>query len=220
MLSLILRDIRLASRSGGGWVLGVVFMGAFLSLCAIALGGHLSELRRLAVPLIWLSILFSMLLSFGTIFQADYRQGTLHQILLAGISPLTLILSKWLSFLIIGFLPLLIITPLIGQFFGLSGTKLLALLVTLAISGPAMATYVTLAGAILCAKQGSGFLAVLLVMPFLIPFLIFGLDATDSFTITGWAATEIQILAGLSLLSIAVGLPASVAALRANLETS
>lgn len=201
-------------------MLGTIFMGAFLSLCAIALGGQISELRRLATPLIWLSILFSMLLSFGTIFQTDFRQGTLHQILLTGISPLKLILSKWLSFLIIGFLPLLIITPLVGQFLGLKGAHLTALLVTLTLSGPAMASYVTLAGAILCAKQGAGFLAVLLVMPFLIPFLIFGLDATHSFTLSGWAATEIQILAGLSLLSIAVGLPASVAALRANLETS
>ena len=220
MRALIFRDVRLALRSGGGWILGAVFMGAFLSLCAIALGGQLSALRPLATPLIWLSLLFSMLLSFSTIFQNDFRQGVLHQILLTETSLLKLVLAKWIGFLLLGFLPLFFIIPLIGQFFGLTTTSLIALMVSLALAAPAMAAYVTLAGAILCGKQSAGFLAVLIVMPFLVPLLIFGVDATQSFITEGWDAIEIRILLGLSLLSIAIGLPASIAALRANLETS
>lgn len=95
-----------------------------------------------------------------------------------------------------------------------------AILFALALTAPALAAYVTLAGAILCGRVGAGFLAILLVMPFLIPLLIFGIAATESFVTDGWAASEIRILSGLSLLSIAVGIPASSAALRLNLEPS
>jgi heme exporter protein B len=217
---ILMRDLRIAWRSGGSWVMGAVFMMTFLALCAIALGGQLSELRRLGVAFIWLGVFFSMLLSFATIFQTDYRQGTLAQILLSGPSALTVCLAKWVGFLATGFLPLFLITPLTGSFFGLSGEAIGATMLTLAIAAPALGAYVTLAGAVLCARNGAGFLAVLLVMPFLVPLLIFGLDATDSFLNIGWAAVEIRILAGLSLLSIAIGLPASAAALRINLETT
>lgn len=218
--AILKRDLLLAWRSGGNWIMGTVFMAAFLSLCGIALGGQMSELRRLGTALIWLGILFSMLLSFSTIFQSDFRQGSLTQIMLHGVSPLTVSLAKWTSFLIIGFLPLFIVTPLMASLFGLSGSAIMATLLTLAISAPALAAYVTMAGTVLCARTGAGFLAVILVMPFLIPLLIFGLDASQSFTVEGWSAVEIRILAGLSLLSIAIGLPASAAALRANLEPS
>lgn len=218
--AIFMRDLTLAWRSGGHWVMGTVFMAAFLALCGIALGGQMPELRRLGAALIWLGILFSMLLSFSTIFQSDFRQGSLTQILLHGVSPLTLSLAKWAAFLVIGFLPLLIATPLLASLFGLSGPAITAILLTLAIAAPALSAYVTLAGAVLCGRTGAGFLAVLLVMPFLVPLLIFGLEATQSFAVDGWAAVEIRILTGLSLLSIAIGLPASAAALRANLEPS
>lgn len=218
--AILMRDLRLAWRSGGSWIMGAVFMGAFLALCGIALGGQMSELRRLGPAMIWLGVLFSMLLSFATIFQSDYRQGTLAQILLSGPSALTICLAKWTGFLLIGFFPLFIITPLTGTLFGMSGASLGATMLTLALAAPALAAYVTLAGAVLCARIGAGFLAVLLVMPFLVPLLIFGLDAAQSFQLEGWTAVEIRILAGLSLLSIAIGLPASAAALRINLEPS
>ncbi len=218
--AILMRDIRLAFRTGGSWVLGSVFMAIFISLCAIALGGQMAELRRLAAPLLWLAIVFSMLLSFTTIFQSDYRQGTLTQIALSGTSTLTLALAKWAAFLCLGFLPLFFVTPIIGTFLGLSGQSLLATLLALALAAPALAAYVTLAGAIFCSRTGAGFLAVLLVTPFLVPLLIFGLEAGTAFQTEGWAAVEIRLLAGLSLLSIAIGLPASAAALRVNLEPS
>lgn len=220
VLAILKRDLRLAFRIGGSWILGTVFMAVFVTLCAIALGGQMTELRRLAPALLWLAIVFSMLLSFATVFQADFRQGTLTQIYLSGTSTLTLALAKWAAFLCLGFLPLFLITPIMGLILGLSSEVILATLLALALAAPALAAYVTLAGAIFCARSGAGFLAVLLVTPFLVPLLIFGLEASQGFGMAGWAAVELRILAGLTLLSIAVGIPASAAALRVNLEPS
>ena len=54
--------------------------------------------------------------------------------------------------------------------------------------------------------------------PFLIPLLIFGLGAVDAYPESGLDALEFRALIGLSLIAIAVGVPAATAALNANLE--
>ena len=54
--------------------------------------------------------------------------------------------------------------------------------------------------------------------PFLIPLLIFGLGAVESYPANGLAAIEFRALIGLSFIAIAVGIPAATAALNANLE--
>jgi heme exporter protein CcmB len=75
-----------------------------------------------------------------------------------------------------------------------------------------------LAGPAQNALQKGGFLAIFLVAPLLAPILIFGVMAAENFIAVGWAATELRVLAGLSLLSLAVSIPASAAALFANVE--
>ena len=71
--------------------------------------------------------------------------------------------------------------------------------------------------AILTGRQG-GFLIVLITAPFIIPLLIFGIEAINGYQSSGILALEFRVLIGLSLIAIAVGLPAASAALKANLE--
>ena len=218
MGEIIKRDLRLAARSGGAWSYGLVFMVFFLALCAIALGGNSQTLAPLSIPLIWLSILFASLLSIAQIFRADMEDGSLAQLKLAGLSSMTIASAKTLSFAFVYLLPLIITTPIWGQLFGMDSESLAGLTLALLLALPAIAIYVAVSGALLCAKQSGGFLAIILTAPLLIPTLIFGIDAAQSFSDTGLAAAEFRILAGLSFISIAIGLPATAAALTANLE--
>ncbi len=215
---IIKRDIKLAARSGGAWSYGLVFMAFFLALCAIALGGKLQTLKDLSIPLIWLSILFASLLSISHIFRQDMEDGTMAQFKLARLSSMTIASAKTLSFALIYLLPLILTTPIWSQFFGLGSAELVGLCLALLIALPAIAIYVAVSGALLCAKQSGGFLAIILTAPLLIPTLIFGIAAAQNFSDAGIAAMEFRILAGLSFISIAIGLPASAAALSANLE--
>ncbi len=218
-LTIIKRDLRLAARSGGAWTYGLVFMVFFLSLCAIALGGNLQTLKPLAIPLIWLSILFASLLSISQIFRDDMEDGSLAQFKLSGLSSIGVASAKTISFALIYLFPLIITTPIWGQLFGLGGADLSGLLIALLAALPAIAVYVAVSGAILCAKQSGGFLAIILTAPLLIPTLIFGIMAAQKFPEIGLAVAELRILAGLSFISIAIGLPATAAALTANLES-
>jgi len=73
-------------------------------------------------------------------------------------------------------------------------------------AAPAIAVYGVFSAAILSGRRGGGFLIVLITAPFLIPLLIFGLGAVDSYASAGLAAVEFRALIGLSLIAIAVGI--------------
>jgi len=218
MGAIIKRDLTLALRSGGAWLYGLFFFVVFIALSAIALGGSLNVMRPFAPALIWLAVIFSAMLSFPSIFQEDYQDGNLAQLKISGVSLISLCTAKAISFALLSLTPLLIATPFAALVFDMSSPTLKATVLSLIIAAPALTIYGVLSGAILAGRRGGGFLIVLITTPFLIPLLIFGLEAIENFTKSGLAAIEFRVLIGLSLIAIAVGIPASAAALNANLE--
>ena len=218
MGAIIRRDVTLALRSGGAWLYGVFFFAVFIALSAIALGGSLNVMRPFAPALIWLAVIFSALLSFPAVFQDDFEDGNLAQFKISGVSLINLCLAKALSFAIISIAPLLIAIPVAALVFDMPSTTLIATGLSLLLGAPALTIYGVLSGAILAGRRGGGFLIVLITTPFLIPLIIFGLEAVSGYTQDGFGALEFRVLIGLSLIAIAIGIPAAAAALKANLE--
>jgi len=208
----IKRDLTLALRSGGAWLHGLFFFAVFIALSAIALGGSLNVMRPFAPALLWLAVIFSSLLSFPAIFQEDYEDGNLAQL------KISLCTAKAISFSLLTLLPLLIIMPFAALVFDMPRQTITATVLSLIIAAPALTIYGVLSSAILAGRRGGGFLIVLITTPFLIPLLIFGLEAIEGFMKTGLNAIEFRVLIGLSLIAIAVGIPAAASALNANLE--
>jgi len=216
--AILKRDLIRAARSGGSWAYGLIFMAIFLSLSAIALDGEMGVLRRLGVPLIWLAVTFAALMSVDRIFSEDLRDGTTGQLWLLGVSYMTQSVSGILSFALIQLLPLLITVPLWSLLFDLSAQTVIGLFGALLCALPGLAAFTALASALTGTHGKGGFLAIFISAPFFVPILIFGVAASQSFISKGWAATEFRALIGLSLLALAVSIPASAAALAANTD--
>lgn len=216
--SIIKRDFTLALRSGGAWLFGLFFYAVFIALSAIALGGSLTVMRPFAPALIWLAVIFSAMLSFPAIFQEDYQDGNLAQLKTSGVSLIYLASAKAMSFALLSIFPLLLATPFAALVFDMPLQTISATFMSLILAAPALAIYGVLSSAILAGRRGGGFLIVLITTPFLIPLLIFGLEAIDGYTKSGLMALEFRVLIGLSLIAIAIGIPAAAAALNANLE--
>ena len=216
--AVIKRDLTLAMRSGGAWLYGLFFFAVFIALSAIALGGSLNLMRPLAPALIWLAVIFSAMLSFPAIFQTDFEDGNLTQFKLSNQSLLSLCMAKAISFAALSILPLILATPLAALLFDMPRQTIAATMMSMSLAAPALAIYGVLSSAILAGRQGGGFLIVLITTPFLIPLLIFGVEAVNAYSQSALAAPELRVLIGLSLISIAVGLPAASAALKAHLE--
>lgn len=212
------RDLIRAARSGGSWAYGLVFMGIFITLSAIALDSEMSVLRTLGVPLIWVAVTFASLISVNGIFAEDLRDGTTGQLWLNGVSYLTQAAAGIVSFALIYLLPLILTAPLWALFFDLQIETLIGLCLALICAAPGIAAFTALSSALTGARGKGGFLAIFIGMPLLIPLLIFGVAASESYASAGWTALEFRALTGLSLLALAVSIPASAAALAVNTD--
>ncbi len=216
--TLIKRDLTLAWRSGGTWILSLVFFGLFLALSAISFGGDFQILRPLAPSLIWLALILSLMLSFEHIFHTDAEDDTLSHLKLSGTPLSYYVVAKCCVHWILSVLPLLVSLPAAALLFNLDTQTTAGLFFSILIASPALICYGAFSGACLVSYKGGGVLLVILSAPILLPLLIFGVSAAIRYGQLGLGAPEFQALAGLSLLSLAIGIPASAVALNITLE--
>src|SRR5262245_63487880 len=99
--ALLMRDMRLAVRLGGGAQIGVMFFLIVVTIMPFAIGPDLALLRRIGPAILWIGALLASLLALDRLFAADHEDGSLDLILL-GSAPLELAvavkaLAHWLT---------------------------------------------------------------------------------------------------------------------------
>ena len=77
MIALLIRDIRLAVRAGGGFGLGLAFFLIVVVLVPFAVGPETTLLSRIAPGILWIGALLACLLSLDRIFALDREDGSL-----------------------------------------------------------------------------------------------------------------------------------------------
>ncbi|HEX2216006.1 MAG TPA: heme exporter protein CcmB [Xanthobacteraceae bacterium] len=217
--ALLLRDLRLAVRSGGGAPMGVLFFLLLVTLMPFALGPDLALLRRMGPAVLWIGALLASLLALDRLLGADYEDGSLDLILMAR-APLELVVAaKAVAHWLTTGLPLAIAAPVLGLLLNIEFAASLALTLTLLIGTPAL-TFLGLIGAALSVTlRRGGLLLPVLVLPLTVPVLIFGVAAADA-AVAGPApfGPAFAILSALTLVGMVVGPFAAAAALRHGLE--
>lgn len=211
--AILQRDLRLAARGASGTGLSLAFMALFILLCGLAMGG---SNPALGPGLLWLAATLSALLGLDRFYQTDQQNGALAQMHLAGTSDIAIAIAKCLAFALTSLLPLILVAPFLALLMEMSGPAIVGTVLSLLIGGPAIVAYASVTAALLSGQRGGGVLAIILTAPLLIPILIFGTEAAAAFTTDGLGAVQFRMLAGLSFIAVALGLPASVAALAAN----
>src|SRR5712672_1949546 len=120
--ALLLRDMRIAVRIGGGALIGVLFFLAVVTLMPFAIGPDLALLRRIGPAILWLGALLASLLALDRLFAADHEDGSLDLILM-GASPLELTVAiKGVAHWLTTGLPLVVATPMLGLLLNLDAT--------------------------------------------------------------------------------------------------
>ncbi|MBV8791744.1 MAG: heme exporter protein CcmB [Pseudolabrys sp.] len=219
LASLLLRDVQIATRAGGGALIGALFFLIVVVLVPFAVGPDLALLGRIAPAILWLGALLANLLTLDRLFATDYEDGSLD-ILLTGRVPLELVVAtKAVAHWLTTALPLVVITPLLGLLLNLDFAAAQPLALTLLAGTPAL-TFIGLIGAALSVTlRRGGLLLVVLVLPFTLPVLIFGVSAANA-AIVGPTpfGPPFAILCALTLASVVVGPFAAAVALRQGLD--
>jgi heme exporter protein B len=219
LAALLLRDIRLAMRVGGGALIGVLFFLIVVTLVPFALGPDLALLARIGPAILWLGALLASLLTLDRLLAVDHEDGSLDLILMAPVPLELAVAAKAVAHWLTTGLPLVVAAPLLGLLLNLPPAAAGAVVATLLVGTPAL-TFIGLIGAaITVALRRGGLLLAVLVLPLTIPVLIFGVAASNA-AIVGPVTfgTPFTILAGIALMSIVVGTFAAAAALRHALD--
>ncbi len=219
LAALLVRDMRLAVRVGGGALIGVLFFLIVVTLTPFAIGPDLALLARIGPAILWLGALLANLLALDRLIAMDHEDGSLDLILMAR-TPLELALAaKALAHWLTTGLPLVIAAPLLGLLLNLDPAATGAVALTLLAGTPAL-TFIGLIGAALTvALRRGGLLLAILVLPLTIPVLIFGVAASNA-AIVGPVpfGAPFSILCALTLTSLAVGPFAAAIAVRQGLD--
>ena len=219
LTALLVRDMRIAVRVGGGALIGVLFFVVVVTLTPFAVGPDLALLKRIGPAILWLGALLASLLALDRLFAADHEDGSLD-LILTGRAPLELVIAaKGLAHWLTTAVPLIIAAPLIGLLLDIEAPAQSALVLTLLVGTPALTFIGMIGAAIAVTLRRGGLLLAIIVLPLTVPVLIFGVAAANA-AVTGPVpfGTPFTVLCALTLASLVIGPFAAAAALRLDID--
>lgn len=216
--AVVARDLMIAARRRSDVLTTFFFFVIVVSLFPLGVGAQPDTLREISPGVVWVAALLAALLSLARMFEADFADGTLEQLVLAP-HPLTLlVLAKILAHWLTTGLPLILIAPLLGLQFDLPARGLATLVLSLLIGTPALSLIGGVGAALTLGVRGAGALTSLLVLPLYVPVLVFGAGAVAASAGGMNEAGHLALLAAMSLAALVFAPWATAAALKISLE--
>ena len=203
LYDLINRDLKIAFFTSSNFL----FTGSFFILIVVLIpfifGSDSEQLSTIFKGIIWISISLSILLTLERIFYSDYEDGSLDLILQRYESLEIIICAKYISHWVINCLPLIVILPFLSLLFQLTFLDIFPILINLLIGSIGMVFVATFVSALTLGAKRTIFLKGIILIPLLVPFIIFGVDPHS------W-----PILIALSMMSFVISIYASAYGLR------
>ncbi|MDP1900327.1 MAG: heme exporter protein CcmB [Rubrivivax sp.] len=217
-LTVLMRDLKLASRRRIDSLLPLVFFLVAISLFPLGVGPEPQTLRDIGPGIVWVCALLASMLSVNTLFAGDHADGSLEQMLLAPQPAIAVAAAKCTVHWLVSGLPLLVASPVVALMFGMSPRALGALEFGLLLGTPILSLLGGLGAALTLGLRSGGMLLILIVLPLTMPALIFGAGAVGTVEAGQSAAGHFSLLGAL-LIATLIGAPwATAAALRISTE--
>ncbi|NYS23683.1 heme exporter protein CcmB [Rhodobacteraceae bacterium 2376] len=218
MIALLIRDLRLAIRAGGGFGLGLAFFLILAVLVPLGVGPEPAVLAAIAPGVLWVGALLACLLSLDRIFALDWEDGSLDLLATAPIPLEGVVTIKAMAHWITTGLPLVLAAPVLGVLLNLPPEAFGWLVISLLLGTPALSVIGTFGAALTVGLKRGGLLLSLLVLPLYIPTLVFGAELVSRGAAGLPIQTALALLAGITAGSVAILPFASAAVIRINLR--
>src|SRR5262245_66070546 len=114
LAALLVRDMRLAVRVGGGALMGVLFFLLVVTMVPFGVGPDLKLLARIGPAILWIGALLATLLGLDRLFQDDRDDGSFDLLMLSGTPLEIVVLAKCLGHWLATGLPLVVLAPVPG----------------------------------------------------------------------------------------------------------
>lgn len=210
------REFLSAYRSRQELANPLVFFVIVIVLFPLGVSPEPDFLRSAAAGLVWVAALLATLLSLDRLFQADYDDGSLEQLVLCAQPLYLMVLIKSLIHWSLTGLPLILLSPFLATMLHLEAQHLPVLMLSLLMGTPVISLIGGIGAALTVSLRSGGILISLLVLPLTIPVLIFATGTVQS-SIDGLSVTGHFAILGMML---ALALTLSPFAMAAALKIS
>jgi heme exporter protein B len=218
MIAILIRDMALAIRAGGGFGLGLAFFLIVTVLVPFGVGPESGVLREIAPGILWVGALLACLLSLDRVFALDYEDGSLDLLATAPVPLEGVVVMKAIAHWVTTGLPLVLAAPVLGVLLNLDSGAFVWLVLSLVLGTPALSMIGAFGAALTVGLKRGGLLLSLLVLPLYVPTLIFGALAVTRGAQEMATATPLLMVAGITFACLALLPFAAAAALRINLR--
>ena len=215
-ITLLLRDLRLAARSGGSAALALAFFALVATLVPLGVGADLTLLARVAAGVLWVAAVLAALLSLDRLFQGDFDDGSLEVIALSPLSLESVAAAKLLAHWLSTGLPLTLLSPVLALLFNLSPLGTWALFLSLLVGTPAVSAVGAVGASLTLSLKRGGLILPLIILPLLAPVVIFGAGAVQG-ALDGLSNGAFGFLAAFSLAATLLSPFVAAACVRLNL---
>ena len=215
---IVWRDLLLAWRRRTNILSTIFFFVIVVSLFPLGVGPEAQLLKAIAPGVVWVAALLASMLSLSRLFENDYQDGTLEQMLLTPQPVYLVVMGKALAQWLVAEVPLVLAAPFLGVQFGLSRETLLVLVLSLLLGTPILCLVGSIGAALTLGLRSGSVLVAILVLPLYIPALIFGAGAVDASIMGTSPYPHLYLLGALLILSLIFAPWATAAALRISLE--
>lgn len=212
------RDLRLAFRRPGEWLQPLAFYAIVILVFPLSVDPEPARLRFLAPAALWTAALLSSLLATDFLFREDARDGTLELFALSGQSFAGLLLAKTATHWLLTGLPLSLFAPLAAMALGAPAEAATGVFVTLLLGSASLSLIGAIGAGLTLGLRRGGALLALLVLPLMLPTLVFGARATQLAIAGESLAGPLYLLGALAVLGITLAPLAAAAAVRISLE--
>ncbi len=212
------RDLLLVIREPAQGMAVLAFFVMAASLFPIGVGPESALLRRIAPGIIWVAALLAVLLGLPRLFEADFLDGTLEQMVVGPVSLGLLVLGKIVAHWLSTGVPIVLLSPLLAIQFSLDRDSLLVMVGSLLPGTLLLSLIGAIGSALTLGLRNSGVLVTVLVLPLYVPVLVFGAGALEADLAGMDAAAHLYLLVALLALALFFAPWVTAAALRIALE--
>lgn len=216
--ALLRRQLTLALRRPVQLLNPVLFFAIVVVLFPLGLGPAPDTLSVFAGGILWIVALLANMLGAETLFQGDYDDGSLDQLLIAEQPLYFLVMPHLLVQWLISGLLLALLSPLFALMLGLPSAGVGVLVASLALGSGVMSVLGAIGAALTVGLRRGGMLVAFLVTPFYMPVLIFGSGAVHAAVEGLPFLPYLALLGAMFSLALALGPAAIAAALRISAD--
>ena len=182
----------------------IAFMLLIIFLFPLGIGPEKEKLGIVSNAIIWIGLILAILPSLEKILQKDYESGWLDQIATTDVPLEIVLLSKSISYWLIVLIPTILSSPLFAILLSMELKYLPWLILSMSIGGLGISLIGLNGSALILGAKRGNILLPILIIPLMIPILIFGVGINEAVKIGESPFGNLFLLMALTLIYLVI----------------